>query len=66
MSFQPLVIRFGRLGDTLLLQPLLRRLHARYGQRCQLLSVGKYSTELYRNQPDVAGVIALQSRHQPL
>lgn len=66
MSFQPLVIRFGRLGDTLLLQPLLRRLHARYGQRCQLLAVGKYSAELYQDQPDVADVIALQSHHRPL
>lgn len=66
MSFQPLVIRFGRLGDTLLLQPLLRRLHARYGQPCQLLAVGKYSVELYRDQPDVAEVIALQSHHRPL
>ena len=66
MSFQPLVIRFGRLGDTLLLQPLLRRLHARYGQPCQLLAIGNYSAELYRGQPDVAGVIALQSHHRPL
>ncbi|GLQ48245.1 hypothetical protein GCM10007862_32960 [Dyella lipolytica] len=64
--FRPLVIRFGRLGDTLLLQPLLRRLHARYGQPCQLLAVGTYAIELYRDQPDVAEVIALQSHHRPM
>jgi heptosyltransferase-2/heptosyltransferase-3 len=64
-SLSPLVIRFGRLGDTLLLQPLLRRLHARYGQPCRLLAVGKYSTELYRAQPDVAQVIALTAHHRP-
>ena len=64
-SLSPLVIRFGRLGDTLLLQPLLRRLHARYGRPCRLLAVGKYSAELYRGQPDVAEVIALTAHHRP-
>jgi heptosyltransferase-2/heptosyltransferase-3 len=61
----PLVIRFGRLGDTLLLQPLLRRLHARYGAPCTLLATGSYATDLYRGQPDVSQVIALHSRHRP-
>ena len=65
-SFHPLVIRYGRLGDTLLLQPLLRRLHARYGQPCTLLATGNYATDLYRGQPEVAEVITLQSRHRPL
>jgi ADP-heptose:LPS heptosyltransferase len=65
ISARPLVIRFGRLGDTLLLQPLLRRLHARYGQPCQLFAIGKYSTELYRGQPDVADVMALNAHHRP-
>ena len=64
--FHPLVIRFGRVGDTLLLQPLLRRLHARYGQPCTLLATGSYAIDLYRGQPDVAEVIALKSRHRPL
>ena len=63
--FRPLVIRYGRLGDTLLLQPLLRRLHARYGQPCTLLASGSYAIDLYHDQPDVAEVIALQSRHRP-
>lgn len=61
----PLVIRFGRLGDLLLLQPLLRRLHARYGEPCHLLAIGHYSTALYRHQPDVADVMALQAHHRP-
>ncbi|HTV86311.1 MAG TPA: glycosyltransferase family 9 protein [Dyella sp.] len=64
-SLSPLVIRFGRLGDTLLLQPLLRRLHARYGRPCRLLAVGQYSVELYREQPDVSEVIALRAHHRP-
>ncbi|GLQ92861.1 glycosyltransferase family 9 protein [Dyella acidisoli] len=62
--FHPLVIRYGRLGDTLLLQPLLRRLHARYGQACTLLATGSYAVDLYHDHPDVAEVIALQSRHR--
>lgn len=64
-SFRPLVIRYGRLGDTLLLQPLLRRLHARYGEPCTLLASGSYAIDLYHDQPDVAEVIALRSRHRP-
>jgi len=66
IPFHPLVIRFGRLGDTLLLQPLLRRLHARYGEPCALLAAGGYALDLYRGQPDVADVIALRSHHRPL
>ena len=62
---RPLVIRFGRVGDMILLQPLLRRLHARYGQPCELLGIGKHSLELYRNQPDVARVMSLLSHHRP-
>jgi len=64
--FRPLVIRFGRLGDTLLLQPLLHRLHARYGQPCTLLAAGSYAIDLYGGQPDVAEVIALRAHHRPL
>lgn len=64
-SLRPLVIRFGRLGDMVLLQPLLRRLHARYGEPCHLLAIGRHSTELYRDQPDVAHVTALHAHHRP-
>jgi ADP-heptose:LPS heptosyltransferase len=64
-SAQPLVIRFGRLGDTLLLQPMLRRLHARYGKPCSLLARGQYAAELYRGHPDVANVMVVDAHHQP-
>lgn len=62
----PLVIRFGRLGDTLLLQPLLHRLHRRYGQPCDLLAVGAWPEPLYRGQPDVARVWSLRASHRGL
>lgn len=64
-SLRPLVIRFGRVGDTLLLQPLLRRLHARYGEPCTLLAAGRYAVDLYHDQPDVAWVMALRAHHRP-
>jgi heptosyltransferase-2/heptosyltransferase-3 len=60
------VIRFGRLGDTILLQPLLRKLHLRYGRPCQLLALGDWSPALYSAQPEVAGCIPLNSQYGPL
>ena len=62
----PVVIRFGRLGDTVLLQPMLRRLHARYGQPCRLLALGHWPSELYSAQPEVAGCIALRTQSGPI
>lgn len=65
-SMQPIVIRFGRLGDMLLLAPLLQRLHRGYGKPCLLLGVGPWSTALYAGHPDVARVIQVNARHRPL
>jgi ADP-heptose:LPS heptosyltransferase len=65
-STGPVVIRFGRLGDTILLQPLLRKLHMRYGRPCQLLALGDWSPALYSAQPEVAGCIPLRSQSGPM
>jgi len=62
----PLVIRFGRLGDAVLLQPLLHKLQQRYGQPCDLLAIGAWPVELYANQPEVAEVLALRAPRRPL
>ena len=62
----PVVIRFGRLGDTILLQPLLRKLHQRYGQPCQLLALGDWSPALYSAQPEVGSCIPLNSHAGPI
>lgn len=62
----PVVIRFGRLGDTILLQPLLHKLHMRYGRPCQLLTLGDWSLALYSAQPEVAGCIPLRSQSGPM
>jgi heptosyltransferase-2/heptosyltransferase-3 len=53
---QPVVIRFGRLGDTILLQPLLHKLRRRYGGECVLVSLGESSRVLYDGNEDVAEV----------
>lgn len=62
----PLVVRFGRLGDMVLLQPLLRHLHRRFGQPCTLLARGTWSTSLYANDADVAAVLNVHDSHRPL
>lgn len=62
----PIVIRFGRLGDMLLLAPLLDRLHRGYGEPCLLLGTGPWSAALYEAHPDVAQVLQANARHRPL
>jgi heptosyltransferase-2/heptosyltransferase-3 len=62
----PFVIRFGRLGDTLLLAPLLHHLHRGYGAPCTLLGTGPFSAPLYAADPNVAHVLQVNARHRPL
>lgn len=65
-AHSPVVIRFGRLGDTILLQPLLKKLHLRYGRRCHLLTLGDWSPVLYSMQEEVGSFMALRSQSGPL
>jgi len=62
----PIVIRFGRLGDMVLLAPLLNLLHRRYRNPCWLIGAGPWSTQLYRGHEDVARIWSLFGRHTPL
>jgi ADP-heptose:LPS heptosyltransferase len=62
----PVVVRFGRVGDMVLLQPLLRHLHRRFGEPCTLLARGEWSTSLYAGHTDVARVLNLCDSHRPL
>jgi heptosyltransferase-2/heptosyltransferase-3 len=62
----PVVIRFGRLGDTILLQPLLHKLHHRYGGACRLVSLGECSRVLYEGHEDVAEVRQVDSQYGSL
>lgn len=63
---QAIVIRFGRLGDMLLLAPLLDHLHRGYGEPCLLFGTGPCSAALYDAHPDVARVLQVNARHRPL
>jgi heptosyltransferase-2/heptosyltransferase-3 len=62
----PLLIRFGRLGDMLLQEPLLHLLHRRYGRPCIVLSRGNWSGELYRGHPDIGATWQLLTRNRLL
>ena len=66
VTCSPVVVRFGRLGDTVLLQPLLRKLAGRYGQPCELLSLGGWSSVLFSAQPEVGALIPLETQYGPL
>jgi len=61
-----LLIRFGRLGDMLLQEPLLHLLHRRYGAPCKILTRGLWTASLYAAHPDVGEIRQLRSRHAPL
>jgi heptosyltransferase-2/heptosyltransferase-3 len=58
----PLLIRFGRLGDMLLQEPLLHLLRRRYGAPCRILTRGSWTGALYRGHPDVGEVEQFRSR----
>jgi heptosyltransferase-2/heptosyltransferase-3 len=60
------VIRFGRIGDMVLIAPLLNRLHRRYGLPCWLIGAGPWSFHLYRGHADIARICCLAGRHTPL
>ncbi|WP_114241631.1 glycosyltransferase family 9 protein [Dyella sp. C9] len=62
----PVVVRFGRLGDTILLQPLLHKLRRRYGGACRLVSLGESSRVLYEGCDDVAEVRHFDSQYGSL
>lgn len=62
---RPLVIRFGAMGDIVLLTGLLRMLHRRYGAPCDLLSSGGWTRPLLAGNPDIADILLLRSRRRP-
>ncbi len=61
----PLVVRFGALGDMVLLTPLLHLMHRCYGRPCRVLGSGAWVSPLYTGNPDVAEILTLRSRRRP-
>ncbi|MEO7149029.1 MAG: glycosyltransferase family 9 protein [Rhodanobacteraceae bacterium] len=64
-SAAPLVVRFGALGDMVLLTPLLHLLHRRYGQPGRVLGSGAWLTPLYAGNSDIDEIMSLRSRRRP-
>jgi heptosyltransferase-2/heptosyltransferase-3 len=65
-AVHPIVIRFGRVGDMVLLSALLHLLHRRYRMPCLLIGSGPWSAEIYAGHPDIARVWSMAGRHIPL
>ena len=61
----PIVIRLGRLGNTIMLHSLIGSLTKRFGDRCKLVGTAPWSTEVYRGHDDVQQVCSV-GRHEPL
>jgi len=61
----PLVIRFGAIGDMILITPLLRALAAQYGRPCDVIGHGRWLPVLFRNLPFVGDIHYVDSLNAP-
>jgi len=61
----PLVIRFGAMGDMVLLIPMLKALQHRYGNSCDLVSSGPWTSPLMQRVPACGSLKILTSRRAP-
>jgi heptosyltransferase III len=61
----PLVIRFGAIGDMILITPLLRALAERHGRPCDVIGHSRWLPTLFRNLPFVGEVHAIDSLNAP-
>ncbi|MDB6116092.1 MAG: glycosyl transferase family 9 [Lacunisphaera sp.] len=64
-AITPLVMRFGAMGDMVLLIPMLKALQQRYGQPCGLVSSGSWTVPLMQRVPACGEVQLLTSRRAP-
>ncbi len=58
----PLVIRFGAFGDMVLMIPVLKLLHQRYGAPCDIVASGPWTEPLLQRVPSAAQRFYLTSR----
>jgi heptosyltransferase-3 len=65
MNARPLVVRFGALGDMVMLTVAIRHLHARFGQPVDILASGEWSMPLLEGQPGVGEIYTIGTRKQP-
>jgi len=62
---RPLVVRFGALGDMILLTPVLRALAERHGAPCDVVGSGRFLGDLYHGLPYVGERFIIGSRKTP-
>ncbi|HEX2584256.1 MAG TPA: glycosyltransferase family 9 protein [Steroidobacteraceae bacterium] len=65
MNPRPLVVRFGALGDMVLLTTLIRHLHQRFNQPVDIVSSGPWTRPLLEGQPGVGEIFVIRSRNLP-
>jgi len=65
MNPRPLVVRFGALGDMVLLTTLIRHLHQRFDQPVDIVSSGPWTRPLLEGQPGVGELFVIRSRKLP-
>lgn len=58
----PLVIRFGAFGDMVLMIPILKLLHQRYGAPCDIVASGAWTEPLLQRVPSAGQRFYLTSR----
>lgn len=64
-NVRPLIIRFGAMGDMILLTGLMQALHQRYGLACDVLSSGGWTRPLLQGNPDLGELHLIKSRKRP-
>lgn len=64
-ALTPLVMRFGAMGDMVLLIPMLKALQHRYGNPCDLVSSGPWTPPLMQRVPACGSLKILTSRRAP-
>jgi len=62
---RPLAVRFGALGDMVMLTAAIRALHARLGQPVDILAAADWTRPLLQGQPGVGEIFLLASRTPP-
>ncbi len=65
MNPRPLAVRFGALGDMVMLTVAIRHLHARLGQPVDILAAAGWTRPLLHGQPGVGDIFLLASRKPP-
>lgn len=63
-ALQPVVIRFGRLGDMVMLTSVLQFLHHRFSRPSIVIGAGPWNSQLFIGHPDVADTFTF-TRHFP-